>query len=132
MFLLISHKKWNILKRKMVSPNMKRVFVETTIFTKRWKELKLTDNDLQNLQNFILKNPNAGDVIPGTGGLTKLRWGLPSKGKSGGLRVLHIDFTRQEKVFLVNCYTKSRKDTLSDSEKAMYRELIHSIKEALQ
>jgi len=85
-----------------------------------------------NLQNFILKNPNAGDIIPGTGGLTKLRWLLPNTGKSGGIRILHIDFTKQEKFFLINCYSKNQKENISDSEKEMYKFLINSIKEELQ
>ena len=111
---------------------MKRKFVETNVFTKHWKELNLTDSDLQSLQNFILKNPDYGDVIIGTGGLTKLRWALPGTGKSGGIRTLYIDFTRQEIIFLINCYSKSKKDTVSDKEKAMYKVLIDSIREELK
>ena len=74
---------------------MKRTFVETTIFTKRRNELKLTDDDLLMLQEFILKNPGAGSIMQGTGGLTKLRFALPNSGKSGGARVLFVDFIRQ-------------------------------------
>ena len=110
---------------------MKRTFVEAPIFTKRWSELKLTDNDLQELQNYILKNPNAGDIIQGTGGLTKLRWALPNIGKRGGIRVLYVDFMRQEKIILINCYSKSKKDNITDDEKAMYKALIKLIKEEL-
>jgi len=110
---------------------MKRTFVETTVFSKRWNELKLTDIDLQELQNYILKNPDAGDVIKGAGGLTKIRWSLPDVGKSGGVRALYVDFVRQEKIILINCYGKSEKDNITDSEKAMYKTLIKSIKEAL-
>jgi hypothetical protein len=111
---------------------MTRTFIETIIFTKRWGELKLTDDDLLVLQEFILKNPDAGDIIQGTGGLTKLRFALPNMGKSGGARVLFIDFIRQEKVFFINCYSKSEKDNITDSEKAIYKTLIKQIKEALK
>jgi hypothetical protein len=110
---------------------MKRTFVETIIFTKRWSELKLTDNDLQELQNYILKNPNAGNIIQGTGGLTKLRWALPNTGKSGGIRILYVNFTRHEKIILINCYSKSEKDNIADKEKAIYKSLIKLIKEEL-
>ena len=110
---------------------MKRTFVETIIFTKRWNELELTDNSLKELQNYILKNPDAGDIIQGTGGLTKLRWALPNTGKSRGIRVLYIDFSRQEKIILINCYSKSEKDNITDKEKAMYKSLIKLIKEEL-
>ena len=111
---------------------MKRTFIETPVFTRRWSELGLKDDDLSGLQEFILKNPDAGDIIQGTGGLTKLRFALPDTGKSGGVRVLFIDFIRQEKVILINCYSKSDKDSITDKEKAMYKTLIKSIKEELK
>jgi len=79
-----------------------------------------------------LKNPQAGDIIQGTGGLIKLRFPLPDTGKSGGARVLYVDFTRQEKIILINCYSKSEKKSISDAEKSVYKSLIKSIKEELK
>ena len=113
---------------------MKRTFIETLIFTKRWNEQGLTDDDLLELQKFILKNPSAGDIIQGAGGLTKLRFALPNKdkGKSGGIRTLFVDFIQQEKTILINCYSKSEKDDLTDKEKAIYKKLIKAIKEELK
>jgi hypothetical protein len=104
-----------------------REFIIAKIFDKRWDEMDLTDEDLRLLQNHIMLNPDTGDIIKGTGGLTKLRWVLPNTGKSGGIRVLFVDFVRQETVILVNCYSKSEKDNLTDKEKAMYKELIKEI-----
>jgi hypothetical protein len=111
---------------------MKRVYIETPIFSKRWGEQGLTEDDLLELQTFLLKNPDAGDIIQGTGGLTKLRFALPNIGKSGGARVLYVDFIKQEKTILINCYSKSEKDTISNKEKAIYKTLIKSIKEELK
>ena len=111
---------------------MKRTFLETHIFTKRWSELGFTDYDLLELQTFLLKNPNAGVIIQGTGGLTKLRFALPDTGKSGGVRVLFVDFIHQQKTILINCYSKSEKDNITDKEKAIYKTLIKSIKEELK
>lgn len=111
---------------------MKRIFAETPIFTKRWRELGLTDDDLLDLQTFILKNPNAGDLIQGAGGLSKLRFALPNKGKSGGVRALYVDFIVQGKTILINCYSKSEKDDITDKEKAIYKKLIKAIKEELK
>jgi hypothetical protein len=111
---------------------MKRTFIETLIFTKRWAELNLNDDDLAALEKFIMENPYSGDVIQGTGGLIKLRWNLPHKGKRGGTRVLYIDLIRQEKIVLINCYDKQEKEDISDNEKAMYKALIKEIKEELQ
>jgi len=111
---------------------MTRQFIETTIFAKRWKELGLGDDALIKLQDYILKNPEAGDIIQGTGGVTKLRWRLPHSGKSGGVRVLHVDFVHQKKIVLLNCYGKSAKDSLSDKEKAAFKELVRQIGKELR
>lgn len=111
---------------------MKRAFLETKIFTKRWSELGLDDYNLLELQQFILKNPEAGDIIQDAGGLTKLRFALPGSGKSGGIRALYVDFIKQEKIILINCYSKSEKDNITDKEKAMYKQLIKAIKEELK
>lgn len=70
---------------------MVRKFIETNAFTKRWNEMGLSDDDLLGLQNHIMKNTNAGNVIVGTGGARKIRYGLPQKGKSGGARVIYVD-----------------------------------------
>ena len=111
---------------------MKRTFLETHIFSKRWGELGFTDSDLLELQTFLLKNPNAGDIIQGAGGLTKLRFALPNTGKSGGVRVLYVDFIQQQIIVLINCYSKSEKDNITDKEKTIYKALIKSIKEELR
>ena len=87
----------------------------------------LTDEDLRKLETFLLRNQNAGDVIQGTGRAVKLRWGLPGTGKRDGMRVIYIDLIKAEHIHLVTCYPKSKKDTLTDSEKAAIREAIKGI-----
>ena len=104
-----------------------REFITTKIFDKRWSELGLTDDDLRKLESYLLENNGAGDVIPGTGGTTKLRWSLPYTGKSGGIRVIYIDLISAEHVHFITCYPKSKKDTLSDSEKAAIKEVVKRI-----
>ncbi len=99
----------------------------TQIFDQNWNSLHLTDEDLMLLEAYIIKNPETGDVIQGTGGLRKLRWALPNTGKSGGVRVLYVDFTFQETVIFINCYGKNEKENISDKEKAMYKDFIKSI-----
>ncbi len=53
------------------------------------------------LEEFLCVNPQAGVVIEGTGGLRKLRWALPNRGKCGSIRIVHIDFIRYEKIYLI-------------------------------
>lgn len=65
---------------------MKCIFIEVPMFTKKWKELGLTDENLRELQNILLENPKAGNAIQGTGGLRKIRIPLDQHGKRGGDR----------------------------------------------
>ena len=111
---------------------MIREFILTQIFDKNWNLLNLTDEALRQLQSFIMKNPGVGDIIEGTGGLTKLRWSLYDKGKRGGIRVLYIDFIRQKTIIFVNCYSKNEKDSISDKEKAIYKDFIKEIGRVLK
>src|SRR6266850_1017988 len=64
-------------------------FVETKLFTKLVQQY-LTDDEYGTLQQSLIVNPEAGDVIPGSGGVRKLRWGFAGRGKRGGLRVIYF------------------------------------------
>ena len=68
---------------------MTRTFIEVPLFTKRWKEIGLDDNDLHSLQIMLLKDPESGPVMEGTGGIRKVRFPLENKGKSGSVRVCY-------------------------------------------
>jgi len=107
---------------------MKREFISTSVFDRRWDSLNLNDNDLREFQNFIMKNPSAGDVIIGTGGAMKTRYALPGKGKSGGARVIYTDIVHKRKVYLLLCYGKNEQDDLTDSQKKQLEKLIRTIK----
>lgn len=65
------------------------VFVETSVFTKLLPGY-LKDEDYRGLQSHLIKSPDAGAVIRGSGGVRKVRWGAGAKGKSGGVRVIYI------------------------------------------
>ena len=61
---------------------MVRTFYEMKLFTKKWQDLGFTDDELSQLQQVLLENPKAGDVMKGTGGLRKVRFAFPGSGKS--------------------------------------------------
>lgn len=94
-------------------------FVQMATFAQAWERYSLTDGDLKALEDEILLNPSAGKVIEGTGGLRKLRFAAPSspRGKSGGFRVCHVDFSEFGFIFLVTIHTHNDKDNLSAAEK---------------
>lgn len=64
------------------------VFIETSLFTKLLPRY-LNDDEYLALQWYLLEYPDAGDIIRGSGGVRKVRWSLPGKGKSGGIRVIY-------------------------------------------
>ncbi len=73
---------------------MKLVFFETPVFTRLFSDY-LTDESYSKLQRALMDNPELGDVMPGTGGFRKVRWGdsRRGKGKRGGLRVIYYYLT---------------------------------------
>jgi hypothetical protein len=110
-------------------------FVESTVFTKRWEELGLDDEeDLTALQLLIMSHPTGYPVVPGTGGLRKLRFSPPEArfGKSGGFRVCYVYFEEFGIVFLVYVYTKHEKDDLNAGERNAIRGYIHREELALR
>ena len=72
--------------------------IETKIFTQKICEI-LTDTQYQDLQNYLVENPNSGDVIKGSGGLRKLRWKLQGIGKSGGLRNIYYHYEEKHQIY---------------------------------
>jgi len=64
------------------------IFIETTIFTKLLPKY-LTDDEYWALQWYLVFYPEAGDVVPGSGGVRKVRWAPEGKGKRGGIRIMY-------------------------------------------
>jgi len=111
---------------------MKREFVMTEWFDASWKELSLSDENLRILQAELLRDPKCGDVLSQTGGFRKMRFALPKRGKSGGLRVIYIDIEDFETLYLVLAYPKSEKDTLSAAECVELKQIASNIKKNLR
>lgn len=107
---------------------MTREFVYMPSFEKQWKEANLTEDNLRDLELFLCEHPNAGDMIQGTGGLRKLRWSIPGKGKSGGVRTLYVDFATFEQIHMIACFRKSVKESLTGDEKKSIKSVIDQIK----
>ncbi len=70
------------------------------------------DDDAAEFVNFIAANPQAGDVMPGTSGLRKVRWARPGSGKRGGVRSIYFVRMSRGDVVLLIAYTKAKFDTL--------------------
>lgn len=110
---------------------MKALFVELPAFAK-YRADYLDDEGFRSLQQSMLKNPEAGDVIEGTGGLRKLRHGDPrrGKGKRGGLRVIYYWWDGGRQFWLFTLYDKDEMENLSADEKKVLRGMLKAELEA--
>ena len=93
-------------------------FIEAPAFT-RYVADYLDDDSYGALQNLLAENPEAGDVMPGTGGFRKLRWADPRRGKGrrGGLRVIYYYFLSDQQIWLIAIYDKDAASDMTASEK---------------
>ena len=89
-------------------------FVETSIFTQRITKL-LTDDEYDNLQAVLAENPKAGDVIPGAGGLRKMRWRAAGRGKRGGLRIIYYCWS-EDRLCMIFAYDKAEQGDLTPAQ----------------
>jgi hypothetical protein len=89
-------------------------FVETSIFTERITRL-LTDDEYHELQAMLSDQPRAGHVIPGTGGLRKLRWRAASRGKRGGLRIIYYCWSAN-RLYMLFAYDKATQGDLTPGQ----------------
>lgn len=87
-------------------------FVETKQFTRLVDEY-LSADEFAKLQQFLVMNPEAGDVIPGSSGVRKIRWGISGRGKRGGLRVIYYVRTREGQIWLLTLYPKNVSDNIT-------------------
>ncbi|HCS36874.1 MAG: hypothetical protein AB7S52_08680 [Sphaerochaetaceae bacterium] len=91
------------------------VFIETSIFTKQIQAL-LDDESYRELQKSLTLRPDAGDVIPGSGGLRKIRWTASNKGKRGGARIIYYHMHADGICLMLYTYAKNAKEDLTKTQ----------------
>jgi len=101
-------------------------FIETPTFTRLITAL-LSDEAYRGLQDELVEDPERGDIIKGGGGIRKLRYAVQGRGKSGGVRVIYYWVKDNHQIYLLVVYPKSKKDTLTDKETAILRELVKEL-----
>lgn len=97
--------------------------IETTAFSRQARAL-LSDEEYRLLQLALIAQPDAGVVIPGSGGLRKLRWGLSGRGKRGGVRLVYFWRSVSGQVFLLFLYAKNDREDLTKAELKALRTLM--------
>jgi hypothetical protein len=100
-------------------------FVHTPLFEKVAPDVPFTDEDLDALQKILLKNPEAGDLVQGAGGVRKVRVPVPARGKgtSGGARVIYYYVSRRATVYLLYVFSKGDWTDISADGKKVFKEL---------
>ena len=96
--------------------------VETPEFIRRIDKL-MDDDERAALILYLAGNPTAGDLIPGTGGVRKLRWGLEGRGKRGGARIIHFFHGSRLPLFLLTAFAKNERTDISGADRNSFREL---------
>ena len=99
------------------------VIRETSVFTRQVCEL-LDDESYRLLQLRLIADPAAGKLIPGTGGLRKVRWQAAGRGKRGGVRVIYYWASKPEVILMLLVYDKSERDDLSPQQQKMLATLV--------
>lgn len=93
-----------------------QTIAELPEFIKTSRKL-LDEDERQDLIRYLSEQPKAGDLIVGTGGVRKLRWGRGSQGKSGGVRVIYYFHYEQMPLYLLSMFAKNEQANLSHAER---------------
>lgn len=110
---------------------MKATFIELPAF-ERHRSDYLDDEAFRALQEELMKNPEAGDLIEGTGGLRKLRFAdaKRGKGKRGGLRVIYFYWDGKSQFWLFTLYGKDEAADLTPAQRAQLKVMVKAELEA--
>lgn len=103
--------------------------LETPAYLTSAKEEGISSEELSRIASFIAANPDAGNIMKGTGGARKVRFPTEQKGKRGGYRIITFFVHENIPVFLLDIYSKSSQENLSKSDrnelKQILTELVH-------
>ena len=105
---------------------LQMVFVELTPFI-AFRQAYWSDDELRELQNFLLASPDAGKVIRGSNGLRKLRWALQGRGKRGGARVIYYRYVQGGRLYLIYAYAKATQIDLTPEQVGVLSDLMKEI-----
>ena len=99
------------------------IIKETPVFTRRVIEI-LTDDEYKELQAMLAQQPDIGSIIPGGGGLRKVRWSIKGKGKRGGSRVIYYWFVEDESILMLFIFKKNERSDLTKEQLKQLRTIV--------
>lgn len=86
-------------------------FIESSTF-ERIRPVYMDDDEYSLLQRFLFRNPEAGELIPGSGGVRKVRWSRKGMGKRGGLRIIYYVRYRPDEFWMLTVYAKAKRENI--------------------
>jgi hypothetical protein len=107
-----------------------QTLLHTVAFDRAAKALSADEVDMA--LEMIARDPECGDLIPGTGGVRKVRIAASGRGKRGGARVIYFWFDEANPIYLLFAYTKNDRDNLSDAQRNAIKKMITAIKTELR
>jgi mRNA-degrading endonuclease RelE of RelBE toxin-antitoxin system len=102
------------------------VFIETPLFTKLATDL-MPDDEYRKIQLALVLRPEAGKMIPASGGLRKIRWKSEGRGKRGGLRLIYFWDVREDKIYMLLIYKKNEQEDLNTNQLKILRNLVKEL-----
>jgi len=99
--------------------------VETILFQKQWPHY-WSEEERDGFSMYIGSTPDAGDVVPDSGGIRKVRWRRAGSGKSGGVRVIYFVRCAEGEVVLLTLYAKAKTDNLTGAKLKEIRRALES------
>lgn len=105
--------------------------IETSQFIKKAKQI-MTQKEKDDLIDMVARNPIAGEVIPKTGGVRKMRLARKGQGKSGSFRTIYYYYDNKNPVFLFTVFGKNEKANLTDAEKNALYKIVQQIKKEMK
>ncbi len=106
--------------------NVGMIFIETRLFTSRIVET-MSDDEYAGLQNHLSKHPDAGSLIPGAGGVRKIRWSGSGRGKRGGSRMIYY-WDCGNTILMLYVYLKNERENLTSEQKKLMRQIAEEYK----
>ncbi len=97
--------------------------IETPVFQKLWSNY-WTEDERGTFAAWLSLNPESGDVVPGSGGIRKVRWKRAGSGKSGGVRIIYYNRLANGQIWLLLIYAKNEFDTIVGSKLKEFKDAI--------
>lgn len=111
---------------------MKRKITQTKYFSKALNSLlkkrQILEEDFDDFQEELARNPEMGDIIPGTSGVRKARLKSVSRGKSGGSRICYYDVISRNEIYLLLIYAKNQQEDITGEDKKDFKELVNALR----